>query len=43
MSTFTNPLARWNSRFSAEGYLCGESPNANHEAEFESGQDLVAG
>ena len=29
MSTFTNPLARWNSRFSAEGYLFGESPNAN--------------
>jgi cyclopropane fatty-acyl-phospholipid synthase-like methyltransferase len=28
MTTFTDPLARWNSRFSAEGYLFGESPNA---------------
>jgi SAM-dependent methyltransferase len=28
MATFINPLARWNSRFSAEGYLFGESPNA---------------
>ena len=28
MTTFINPLARWNSRFSAEGYLFGESPNA---------------
>jgi cyclopropane fatty-acyl-phospholipid synthase-like methyltransferase len=27
MSTFENPLARWNSRFSAEGYLFGEEPN----------------
>lgn len=28
MTTFINPLARWNSRFSAEGYLFGELPNA---------------
>ena len=26
--SFENPLARWNSRFSAEGYLFGEEPNA---------------
>jgi 2-polyprenyl-3-methyl-5-hydroxy-6-metoxy-1,4-benzoquinol methylase len=28
MTTFSNPLDHWNSRFSAEGYLFGESPNA---------------
>lgn len=28
MTTFTDPLARWNARFSADGYLFGESPNA---------------
>ena len=28
MSSFENPLARWNERFSAEGYLFGEAPNA---------------
>jgi SAM-dependent methyltransferase len=28
MTSFINPLARWNSRFAAEGYLFGESPNA---------------
>ena len=28
MSTFTDPLARWNERFSVEGYLFGEAPNA---------------
>ena len=28
MTSFINPLARWNARFSAEGYLFGESPNA---------------
>lgn len=26
--SFKNPLARWNSRFSADGYLFGEEPNA---------------
>lgn len=28
MTKFKDPLDRWNSRFSAEGYLFGESPNA---------------
>ena len=27
MTNFTNPLARWNERFSAESYLFGERPN----------------
>lgn len=28
MTGFNNPLARWNARFSAAGYVFGESPNA---------------
>jgi 2-polyprenyl-3-methyl-5-hydroxy-6-metoxy-1,4-benzoquinol methylase len=28
MTAFINPLARWNERFSNEGYLFGESPNS---------------
>lgn len=28
MSSFQNPLARWNSRFAEPGYLFGEAPNA---------------
>lgn len=28
MAKFENPLARWNSRFSGDGYLFGQEPNA---------------
>ncbi|MEY4217741.1 MAG: Tellurite methyltransferase, partial [Pseudomonadota bacterium] len=27
MTKFTNPLARWNERFSSDNYLFGEKPN----------------